>query len=256
MLFSPQIIARSPLRPSGGGGGGGGAPIPGLVGWWDASVTASMSLSGSNISTIADQSGNGQTLSSSGFTPPTYNATGFNSRPAMMFSSSGTYLARSVFPMGTGNTLTVFFVGFFTSSTTTYGRICSYYVDAVHGGGSNDADNNKSWLLSRENTGTNAVLYRNGSIAHASVGYSTNVRIIATVDSSGVMTIYINGVATTGNTLNAAFGASGQLALGGLTGATSSPFDGAIAEIGVSTSFTNSTDVATLDTSLKTKWGL
>jgi hypothetical protein len=112
------------------GGGGGGYGLTGLIGWWDASVTASLTLSGSNISSAADQSGTGNDLTSSGTggSPPTYNATGFNSsHPTMTFSSAGTYLVKSGFAFGTGNTLTVAFVGQFTSSSSSYGRIASYF---------------------------------------------------------------------------------------------------------------------------------
>jgi len=71
------------------------------------------------------------------------------------------------------------------------------------------------------------------------------------------MTAYVDGVATTGNTLNAAFGATGDFWLG-----QASPNHGnaewhsVISEAGISPNFTNSTDVASLDTYLKNKWGL
>jgi hypothetical protein len=81
-------------------------------------------------------------------------------------------------------------------------------------------------------------------------------RVIATINSSGVMTIYVDGVATTGNTLNAAFVSGGVLAFGLAAFATTSPWDGPMSEFGVATGFTNSTDVASLDTYLKNKWGL
>jgi hypothetical protein len=237
-----------------GGGGGGFSPLTGLtglIGWWDASVYASLSLSGSNITAVADQSSAGNTITASAGWP-VYSATGFNSKPAMLFAATGNSLQRAAFAFGTGNALTIFCVGEFTSSSSSYGRILSYCA----AGDANDAASNASFLLSRESTTTDAVLYRNGNIAHAVAGYSTNRRIIATISSSGVMTIYIDGVATTGATLNAAFGATGLLALGGVTGGSVSPMDGAIAEMGVATGYTSATNVASLDSYLKAKWGL
>lgn len=225
-------------------------PIAGMIGWYDASVTASLTLSGSNITAVADQSGAGNHLSEvSSF--PTYNATGLNSKPTMVFSTS--FLGHDHLAFGTGNTLTVFCVAQFTSSSNSYGRLVSYTADS----GGNDANTNNSWLLSRDSNTTSAVLYRNSSTASRTFGtYGTPHRCIATIDSSGVMKIYIDGVATTGSTLNAAFGSPGQLIIGNLRSGTPSPIDGNISEVGISTAFTNATDVATLDAYLQTKWGL
>lgn len=181
---------------------------------------------------------------------PTYNATGFNSRPAFSFNSNG---LQCTLPMGTGTELTTFLVGNFTSSSGFNGRALSY----VASGQIHDYDNNQSWYLARDN-GTSALhLGRNAGTASAAVGYNTNARIIATIDSSGVMKIYVNGVATTGSTLNAAFGASGVYVIGALNpGPPNDNWNGFIAETGVCNRFNDATTCAALDSYLQTKWGL
>ncbi len=226
-------------------------PITGMVGWWDASQFASLTLSTGSIVAAADLSGHGNDIAS-GSGPP-YNATGFTGRPAFDFNGTGgtNGLSKSSFSFGAGNTLTAFFAGQMTTSTTNFGRAMSYFA-----GGSNDADNNASWLLSRNSTSNAVVLYRNGSTASSGISLATPFRCIATVDPSGVMTIYINGVATTGATLNAAFGASGTFALGIAAFSFTSAWNAAIGEAGVSHDYNNATAVAALDLYLKNKWGL
>jgi hypothetical protein len=243
-------------------GGGGGPPgVTGLIGWWDASAASSLSLSGSNVNSIADQSGQGNNLSAA--SPPVYSATGLNSRPSMDFSgTTGAGLIKNSFAFGTGNTLTVFFVGQFTKLfSTAYGRAVSLSAGPGYTGitgTTTDQDNNYSFSLGQEGTGDNIVLYRNASIADRSFpGDGTPHRCIATIDSSGVMTIYVDGVATTGNTLNTAFASGGQLQIGNVSSTGSNAhWHGQLSEIGISPNFTNSTNVAALDTFLKTKWGL
>lgn len=244
---------------AGGGGGGGGFPstLTGLIGWWDASVTASLTLSGSDITAVADQSGAGNDMTGGvgvGAFKPTYNATGFNtSYPAMMMGVNFASLTKSSFAFGTGNTLTFFCVGQLDSANCdNFGRILSYY----DGAGSNDADHNAVFLVGRNNAADGIILYRNFSSTSKAVATNAKFRCIATVDSSGVMTIYIDGVAAVGSTLNAAFGASGTLTIGMAAFNTISPWRGSISEIGIATGFTNSTDVGLLDSYLQTKWGL
>jgi hypothetical protein len=250
MLMVNQLTGFGARRVAAGGGGYTPPPGTGWIGLWDASVLAGLTLSGSNITAVADQSGTGNDMGPYS-TAPTYNATGFNtSYPAMIFASS-TGLKKSSFAFGTGNTLTVFFVGTMNSGTTAFGRAISYFA-----GGANDADNNASFLLSRDNTNNGVTLYRNGNQAIRAMTTGTPHRVIATISSSGVETIYVDGVATTGATLNAAFGASGTLAIGLAAFGITSAWDGAISDVGIATVFTNSTDVASLDSYLQTKWGL
>jgi hypothetical protein len=234
---------------AGGGGGGGSPPISGLVGWWDASVFASLTLSGSNITAVADQSGHSQDLTASG--SPTYNATGLNSKPVMVLPGGSVGFDKASFPLGTGSSLTVFFVGYMDSGTGDFGRLISY-----KGGGTNDTNNDASFFLGRWGTNNAVDLYRNSQQAIQNVSLSTPFRCISTVSSFGDLRTYVNGVVggLTG-TENASWGSPGALAIGWGVDHSSS-WHGGISELGIATAFTNSTDVATLDTYLKTKWGL
>ncbi len=221
-------------------------PVSGLIGWWDASQFSSLAITTGNIITATDLSGHGNDVTSPA--GPPYLSTGFNGLPAFGWNGASALLKTS-FAFGIGNTLTAFFAIQMDPATASFGRAMSYFA-----GGSNDADNNASFLIGR-NAGSNAwVLYRNASTASSANLAAGPHTLIVTVDSSGVMTNYVDGVSAVGNTLNAAFGASGTLALGIAAFTSTSQWNGPMGEAGISTAFTNSTDVATLQAYLKNKW--
>jgi hypothetical protein len=82
--------------------------------------------------------------------------------------------------------------------------------------------------------------------------------LIGTVDSGGVLKIYVNNSVNSGGTLSGNWVSGGRVALG--TGAAlpadNNFWSGTIAEAGVATGFSDATAVAALDSYLKTKWGL
>jgi hypothetical protein len=222
--------------------------VTGLIGWWDASVTASLTLAGSTVQAIADQSGGGNTMVYDGIhSSPTYQATGFNGRPTM--SVGGWPLTKNSFPMGTGNTLTAFWVGVFDNTSNNFGRLISYSAGAV------DTGNINSWTMLRNSSGSNAVTYRNAVFSGQLDTAYGNCRIISTIDSSGVLTIYVNGVASTTATASGNWTTGGHLCLG-VDFAGTSAIVGRISEAGVATGYSNAAAVALLDSYLKTKWGL
>lgn len=222
-------------------------PVSGLIGWWDASQFSSLTITTGNIVNATDLSGHGNDITS--VAGPPYSAVAFNGLPAFNWGGSSALLKTS-FAFGTGNTLTAFFAIEMNPATGSFGRMMSYFA-----GGSNDADNNASFLIGR-NAGSNAwVLYRNASTASSASLATGPHTLIVTVDSSGVMTNYVDGASATGSTLNAAFGASGTLALGIAAFTSTSQWNGPMGEAGISTAFTNSTGVAALQTYLKNKWG-
>jgi hypothetical protein len=229
--------------------------LTGLIGWWDASVTASLTIgSGSKITNIADQSGAANHLGNGSTTEkPTYNATGFNSRPGMVFATAlDTRInSTSAFPMGTGNTVTFFVVTTIESNSDLWGGILSYLA----AGQSNSTDNVASWSLLRSVSNPVAAIWRNGVTSIATgMSYSTPYRLIGTINSSGLMTLYVNGVAS---------GTTGTQAGNWVTAGTATIgkagnflFNGVLAECGIATGFSDATTVAALDTYLKNKWGL
>ena len=154
--------------PSGGGGGGGGftpASLTGLIGWWDASIVASLSLTGADINSVADQSGGGRTMSWTGFVKPTYSATGFNStKPAILVANGSALISALGFPMGTGNTLTAWHVGTMCNSSGSDpdARAMTYFAL----GASTDFDNVGSWAVYRNGSTTQVASFiRNLNIA-------------------------------------------------------------------------------------------
>lgn len=221
------------------------ASLAGLVGWWDAGVTASLNLTGSNINSVADQSGGGQTLIASG-TAPTYNATGLNSRPTMIFAS-GQALEKTSFPMGTGKTLTIWYVG---TLGTSGGRTLSYTGVAP-----NDYDNYGSWLLNSNST-TQVQLYRAGFGFNVSASAHPAIhRFIATIDAAGNSLIYVDGVSTTLAVPSGNWVTNGTFDVG-RSASTAPTWAGPVGECGIATGYSDATTVANLDSYLKTKWGL
>ncbi|MGX1323733.1 hypothetical protein AB7M17_007186 [Bradyrhizobium sp. USDA 377] len=226
--------------------------ISGLIAWYDASVFSSLTLSGSTITNVADQSGHNNHLGDgTTFAKPTYSATGLNSRPAIMVSPGHALRsAVNAFPMGTGNTLTFFLVGTLTSLSQTNGRFISYY-DGV----GSDYSAAGSWIFFR-NVGAAAVGIMCNSVSTVqSISYDTAYRFIGTINSSGVMTLYVNGAATSTATSSGNWIDNGTLGIGASISDTVG-VDGAISEVGIATGFSDATAVAALDAYLKDKWGL
>ena len=232
-------------------------PLPeltGVIGWWDASVFASLNLTGSIINTVADQSGNSNDLGAFGSNArPTYSPTGFNGKPAMLFSAtSHSALSCSHFGMGAGDTLTIWVVGARVNNDQ-FGRAMSYTAP----GASHDYDHVGSWACSFANVSRSIHLERNNQITPDSSIVNQNVpaRWIGTIDPSGNMKVYTDGVGTSTTSSPGNWVTDGDLTLG--VGKLVAAFwDGTIAECGVSTDFYDATAVAALDDYLKVKWGL
>ncbi len=242
-----------------GTGGGGGATLPpssltGLIGWWDTSVFASLSLSSGNCTQILDQSGSGNRLDTAGGRSQPYSATGFNTSYPGITTTSGNGFFETAgatpFPMGTSNTLTAFYVG---TLGTGGSRIMSYAAP-----GTNDHNTASSWTIANSTPWTSCVIQRNSINIASPTGSAAPAghRIIATINSSGVMTVYLDGVAGSTTTSSGNWATNGAFDLMRQASHDSDFWYGTIAEAGVATGFTNSTDVAALDLYLKNKWGL
>jgi len=153
-------IRRIILNSSAAASAGGGPPpgVTGIIGRWDASVFSSLSLTGSSINSIADQSGAGNDLTWPGgaATKNLYNATGFNtSFPTIDFSNTNSGgLQKTGFALGTGNTLTVWFVG--NANALFSQNNCRAMSYSGGTGGQADDDNNASFFVGQ--VGTTAVV--------------------------------------------------------------------------------------------------
>jgi hypothetical protein len=230
--------------------------LSGVITWLDASVTASLNLTGSTVNSITDQSSNAYVFGVNGaIAKPTYSATGFNtSFPSLLFAGSpGQSLAKSSYGMGTGNTITTWAVMRRTSGGDNDARLWSYTAAAA----SHDYDNAGSWLLDTVNSSPQSYMFRNLQKSIGTIVIGNNYRIIGTINASGVITTYINGVAQSTQTASGNWVSAGILAIGDTSIAGDpSRFDGAIAEAGVATGFSNAATVSQLDLYLKNKWGL
>ena len=228
------------------------AALTGLIGWWNMKVPGSITISTTKVVRLNDQSGAGNHIGDGidNVFKPVYSATGLNGSPALSFLNAGE-LDKSGFQMGTGNTLTVFAVATMNSSTEPYGRMFCF-------GATGFQDNNSvgSWTVLRDNSNQNVWFQRNGiSPAPKSIAaYGTPFRLIATINSSGVMTLYVNGVASATGTQAGNWIGGGQFRVGG--DFVGSQWNGMVSEFGVATGFSDAATVAQLDTCLKNSWGL
>lgn len=234
--------------------------LTGIVGWWDASVTASLNLTGANVNSIADQSASARTLSKSGNNFPLYSATGFNtSYPAITtVSTSQSSLQGSSIPLGTGNTLTLWYVGTllnFANGSYSDARLFSYRST----GGPNDYDNAGSFLLySNSGSLTNIRFHRNGVtlLSSAVAASPAGHRIIITVNSSGGITMYIDGVSVGTATSAGNWANNGDFCIGAQAAQVTQYGSWTFGEAGIATGFADATAVAALDNYLANKWGL
>ena len=246
----------------------GGVPMPanpatlvtGILGWWDASVTASLTLSGTGVTSIADQSGAARTANYVN-TRPEYSATALNtSYPGMVFdtaSPSNRALQVSSFPMGTGTSMTVWWVGTLAHAASSPGnnRVLSY----IQAAGSDDATEAGSFCIIALSSKTSTTLQRNYTYFQTSPAVAISPaahRFIYTISSGGVATIYIDGYVRATGSLPGTWGNNGTLALGRKANNNSDYGLNIIGELGVATGFTNATNVALLDTYLRNKWGM
>lgn len=214
------------------------------------------------MNAITDQSGSGNTLTWIGSPTqtsqsPTYVTTFNSSFPAMNFvSANSTALAKTSFPMGTGNTLTAWYVGTLVNvaGSTTSARTMSYAKPASH-----DFDNAGSWTISVGGGATTSTFISRNNLSTNLAGlaaYPTAHRVITTINSSGVMTIYVDGVASSTTTSAGSWVSAGTFALGYQAANNVDYWNGLVAEAGVATSFSDSTAVAQLDAYLRSKWGI
>jgi hypothetical protein len=93
--------------------------IPGCALWLDAADRSTLTLSGSNVTAWADKSGNGRNAGGT-TSNPTYNATGFNSRPTVSFSNN--VLTSSGWSLAPNRQFAWFLVVHLTSTTTSWQR--------------------------------------------------------------------------------------------------------------------------------------
>jgi hypothetical protein len=182
---------------------------------------------------------------------PLYRATQFNtSYPGALFTSTDLgCMYCPTFPMGTGNTMTAWYVGTMAGSTSGgFGRTLSYNVA---GGFEMMATGSTTTVKCYRGT------FPTGLVSSAASVYPAGHRFIYTIKSNGDLTIYIDNVATGGLTISGNFTNNGTLLFGGEAGASGGGFwTGIASEWGISADYSDATAAAALDLYLKNKWGL
>lgn len=233
-----------------------------IVGMWDASNVASLNLTANKVNSIADVSGGGNTMVKAGSSNfPLWASNAFNTTyPGIVFTGTDlTGLQATPFPMGTGSTLTIWYVGTCARAlTANQGRFISYTKPAA----AQDFNNVGSFTLSTSGGSLTAFFMTNNTLNTSITGLAASPaghRVIVTKDSSGVVTIYVDNVASTTFTSAGNWVDAGFMNIGEQHSSIASGLDyvsSAVGEVGVSTDFSSATAVAALDAYLKNKWGL
>ena len=99
------------------------ANLPGLVAWYDGQKASSIILNGSTVSQWNDQSGHGyNAVQGTASLQPTYNATGLNGKPALVFSGTAGMSLHAPVPAGAfASAITMYWVSTNTNASTAGG---------------------------------------------------------------------------------------------------------------------------------------
>lgn len=232
------LLPRDGWSATGIGTTGAGGPVSGgaawdpsqdanLKGWWKS--TAGVTSSSGVVSTWADQSGNGNTLTA-GSNQVLLNATSFNGHPGLgvSFLFGGDVMLKSgfVFNSATCSWFASFMVD--TSSGNNFGRLLSF--KAV--GNTNDWDNNPSFEVDTGPTHTNVQATSNAGVS-STIGTPFSPTTLTPMTAGVVFdgtnaTFYINGTAQ-GSTM------AHSVNLGGGSGVDYRIFDDAFSDFSAAT---------------------
>ena len=230
-----------------------------LVAWYkadtavynDAGIT--LATNGQTVQQWNDQSGNGYNLSqATSANRPTLNTAGYNSKPAIIFSSSAaTQLATGASAVSLGGTTAS---GFAVGQQTTGIGGNARLLDFIATGDSSDTGTAKSGIFIIRASTPSVYTYR-GSIGFGSgvsVSVATNYRMGGVFDGTNQVT-YINNVAGTASAGGGTWGTTGQIRVG--NDPTGGAWNGPCAEIVVVKVAPTVTQLAQLDAYFTNKWG-
>jgi hypothetical protein len=233
--------------------------LPGLVLNLDASKSASVHLSGSNVTQWDDQSGSGNNVvQATGARQQTYSATGFNgTKPGVTaVAANAQFLQNTAFPLNT-TTMSIFIVLTFTGSDPLNSGLVSF----VAAGQADDFGNSQSFGMVAP-TGTGAAFKFVNSV------YADQTNLTATTQNAPTTigwvfdgsngTGYLDFSGDTPAAITTTFGGTtGLLAFGTRPWNGNTPsFDGTYAEIIITTSALSSGQRSALHTCLTAKWGV
>jgi len=244
------------------------ASLPGLVAWYDASVTGSFTKNGGGaisngdiIGTWADQSGHGYTLTGNGISAPVYQSAGFNTtKPTANWDNADIrsfISANTVAGLSTNNACSCFVVGQMMSSAAAFAFLCAYQANSD---GNNDGAGSACFLL--RDSGNNAIESRGGSGLVASNAFTPDVPVVLGVtQSTSACITYINGaspVSDTGRGSNV-FASPGLIGLGiNVVGGVADvrTWGGKVSEYVLTNAVLSTGDRNSLYAYFQAKWGL
>lgn len=258
--FPPGVFANTAaLSPASGPAPTCASVLPGLILNLDASISASVHLSGSNVTQWDDQStGASNFVQATGARQPTYSATGFNSvKPGVTtVAANAQFVQNTTFPLNSA-TISIFVVHTFAAG----GVINNGFSSFVAAGQANDFGNNSSFIMSSPIN--NATTWRFTSNAyddfnHLTATTANSPQTIGWVFDGTNGTGYLDFAGDTPAARVATFGGTtGLLAFGTRPWNGNTPsFGGVYAEIIMTTSALSSGQRGTLHTCLSTKWGV
>ena len=224
--------------------------IPNCALWMDLADATTVTLSGSNITRVADKSGNGLTMTNTGTIA--YNTAAQNGLNTGTFSSNGVYLSTSTTNFDFGTTDFYFFAACKTASTSSglYPIVSKNYASTVN-----------SWMFWRNNASAFATLTYSGSILNlASSAASSSLASTWYVASAGCIrgtstTVYSNGAAGTSSGMTSTSNAPGSVAIliGGTSGLT---WGGQLGEVIIYSGSLSNAQRQQVEAYLGWKWGL
>jgi hypothetical protein len=235
--------------------------LTGMIARWDSSVSDSMTLTPDgtgnySVSLWEDQSGSNNLSTTLIGNDPLYIADGYNSSYPCVYFSAFQFksLFCDPFSMGTGNELTIFGAVRIDNEDMPSAILAAYFAP----GHAHEYDNAGSFVIERPGTTSTLEFIRNSQTSTASITLDATFRFVITLKSDGTFKFYINGsLVDTVTTTAASFVNGGALWIG--ANPTASLFHsflgGAIAEMGICTSWHDASVVADIDAHLACKWG-
>jgi hypothetical protein len=214
--------------------------IAGLAVWLDAADSSSYTLSGSNLTTWNDKSGNGNHGTASGTIP--YSATGLNNKPA--FSLNGSRILGNY--ANTGTTATMFIV-----ATGNYSSSQSLRLLSITNATSDDINSTDSAAFVRYQNQNGILLQRAGALFMFS-NYTYGSPFMLAGQFTGT-----NGFSSFNGTTGTSAASTGNFnTTGYYVGGKSGGWGGFIAEILIFTTSISTNDRQLIEGYLSWKWGL
>ncbi len=231
-----------------------GQPVPGYSLWLDASDSATVSLSGSNVTAWLDKSNNGHNFTASSGKEPLYVTNLQNSKPGIKFfpSSSIKFLTNTSLGNWSESLFTVFFVFNSTNTGGNYPALLGRNsLGALQIGGNNAGPSKLS--ISKIGTATqDSSLSYTGNNADVAVYKAT-----AASTSSVTVQTYKNGTAASATITQGSLTSTGNKNSIGASNEGAGDYmasDAYLCEIILYSSSLSDTDRNLVETYLKTKW--